>query len=294
MKLPVIAIVGPTATGKSDLAIKLAKKHNGEIISADSWLVRKYVDIGTAKPTPKMLQEVPHHLINILEPDEDFSAATYKKLALKAIRDIQQRGKVPFLVGGTGLYIDAVLYDFSFVGASDPSQRQKLNGMTLDELHRMARTKGLDLDQIDTRNKRRVIRLIESEGRVATKRELRADTLIVGLSCSNELLKSRIEQRVRQMFDQGLEGEVKALSDKYGWECEALKGIGYSEWQLYFNGNQSLEDTNKRIIKDTIALAKRQQIWFKRNLSIHWYPTPVNNANVDELITTFLNNYMSL
>ena len=294
MNVPIIAIVGPTATGKSDLALEIAKKHNCEIVSADSWLVRKYVDIGTAKPSLNMRQEVPHYLIDVVEPDEDFSAATYKELALKAILDIQKRGKVPLLVGGTGLYIDAILYDFSFAGESDPRMRQKLNSLSLDELHQMARSKGLDLSQIDVRNKRRVIRLIESEGKVATKKELRPNTLIIGLSSPLELIKRRIEERVKQMIAQGLEDEVKLLSDRYGWSCEALKGIGYSEWQLYFNNKQSLEETQKRITKDSIDLAKRQLTWFKRNLSIHWYPTPVNIANVDELITTFLNNYVSL
>ena len=166
MNAPIVAIVGPTATGKSDLAIAIAKKHNFEIISADSWLVRKYVNIGTAKPSLSMLQEVPHHLIDVVEPDEDFSAATYKDLAMKAIIDIQGRGKVPLLVGGTGLYIDAVLYDFSFAGESDPKMRHKLNNLSLNELHQMARAQGLNLSQIDERNKRRVIRLIESFGKI--------------------------------------------------------------------------------------------------------------------------------
>ena len=290
MIAPIIALVGSTATGKSDLAIDLAKRHDGEIISADSWLVRKYVNIGTAKPSPSMLKQVPHHLINIIEPDEDFSAAKYKKLALKAISEIHKRGKVPFLVGGTGLYIDSVLYDFSFVGESDPATRQKLNAMSLEELHERARIDGLDLSLIDGRNKRRVIRHIESEGRFATRKELRPDTLVIGIACQAELLERRINERVKFMLNNGLENEVKVLSTQYGWDCEALKGIGYSEWQLYFNGKQTIEETEKRIIKDTINLSKRQQTWFKRNISIHWNDTPVNYAIIDDLITTFLNN----
>ncbi|MGH7233849.1 MAG: tRNA (adenosine(37)-N6)-dimethylallyltransferase MiaA, partial [Candidatus Saccharimonadales bacterium] len=284
MNAPLIGVVGSTATGKSQLALKLAQSLNGEIVSADSWLVRRGVDIGSAKPSLIMQSKVPHHLIDIIDPGQDFTAAEYKKLAKKAIADIQSRGKLPILVGGTGLYIDAVLYDYSFLGAADSKERQRLNSLTLDELHSIARSKGLDLSSIDTRNKRRVIRLIESNGGVATKSSLRPDTLVIGVVSQPSSLHHQITKRVESMINQGLEEEVRGLSDKYGWDCEGLKGIGYSEWRLYFNDHQSLETTKERIIKDTVALAKRQGTWFKRNKSIHWLDNPVNWQQVVALV----------
>ena len=292
MSSPLIAIVGSTATGKSEMAFHLAKRLNAEIVSADSWLVRRGLDIGTAKPSPSMLREIPHHLIDIIEPDQDFSAAEYKKLALKSIEQIQSLGRLPLLVGGTGLYIDAILYDFSFLPASEPKERQRLNNLSLSDLHSLAIAQKLDLSQIDMRNKRRVIRFIESEGKMATKSNLRPDTLIIGIRSEPDVLREKIKERVELMMSLGLENEVKRLSELYGWQCEALKGIGYSEWELYFKKRQSLETTKARTIKDTIALARRQQTWFKRNKSIHWFTTPVNIADVDALITTFLNNFI--
>ncbi len=289
MSLPLIVIVGPTAMGKSNLAIEIAKKYNGEVVSADSWMVRKRLDIGTAKPTLDERREVPHHLIDIIEPYADFSAAEYKKLAMEQISDIHKRGKLPILAGGSGLYIDSVIYDYSFLGPADPKFRQQLNNMTLEELIKFASDKGLDVASVDVRNKRRVIRLIESDGGVASKGQLRQNTLVIGMTESSEFIKKRIVDRVEKMINLGLEDEVKQLNLDYGWDCEGLKGIGYSEWKLYFEGNQNLDITKERIIKDTIALAKRQHTWFKRNKSIQWFTTPVNLTDLDAIITTLLN-----
>ena len=158
----------------------------------------------------------------------------------------------------------------------------------------MALSNGLDLGLIDRNNKRRVMRLIETKGMTATKSKLRNNTLVIGISIVNEKLKQQIEKRVDDMIVNGLEQEVKQLSYIYGWDCEALKGIGYSEWMLYFNGTQSIKTTRERIIKDTYELSKRQQTWFKRNKSIHWFPAPVNISNIEELITTYLNKNISL
>jgi tRNA dimethylallyltransferase len=289
---PLIVIVGPTATGKSSLAIELAERFNGEIISADSWLVRKGVDIGTAKPTRYELSMVKHHLINIINANEDFSAAVYKKQAKHAIEDIASKDKVPFLVGGTGLYVDAVLYDYSFLPSASQQLRQELNAKTLIELHDLALRKGLPLDSIDVRNKRRVIRLIETNGAVAVKSDIRPNSLIIGLNSSKDELENNIKLRIEKMFKCGLEKEVSSLVDQYGWQCEALKGIGYHEWKLYFEGKQSLSDTKQRIIKDTMLLAKRQTTWFKLNKSIRWFNTPVKYTDIEELVTTYLNkNY---
>ena len=286
---PLIVIVGPTATGKSDLSIRLAKKISGEIVSADSWVVRQEVNIGTAKPSPSDLKALPHHMINIIKPCEYYSAAIYKEDANKAIQDIFERGKTPVLVGGTGLYIDSIIYDYSFLPSPSIEQRARLSSMSIKQLLDISYQNSIDLTKIDQRNKRRIIRAIETDGAVPDKKSLREDTLVIGLGIEKDKLLERIESRVDRMLEDGLEKEVKQLSERYGWDCEALKGIGYHEWKEYFQSNQSLEDTRARIIKDTLALAKRQMTWFKRNKSIHWFDTPVRYSLVEDLITTFLN-----
>ncbi len=291
---PLLAIVGTTATGKSQLALKLAAKFSGEIVSADSWVVRRGLDIGTAKPSLKDRQTVRHHMIDIIEPDDNFSAAEYKKRAAAAIEGIYSRNHLPIIVGGSGLYVDSLLFDYSFLPASGRGERERLNALPLQDLQLLALDEELDLDSIDKNNKRRVIRLIETNGGIATRTSLRDSTLIIGLNPERKELTKSITKRVDQMLAQGLEGEVKNLSEEYGWGCEALKGIGYHEWRLYFTSNQDLTTTRERIIKDTLDLAKRQQSWFKRNKSIHWFTTPVNLSQVDALITTFLSKNVSV
>lgn len=286
---PILFIVGETATGKTDLAIHLALKHNAEIVSADSWVVRKNVDIGTAKPSKQQLKSIKHHMIDIIGAEEAYSAARYKKEAEAAILNIAQKGKLPIVVGGTGLYIDALLYDFSFLPPADSKTREYLNVKSLNELIEQAKSAGLALGSIDTRNKRRVIRLIETNGGVAERKPLRPNTYILGLTLNEIDREVRIVSRVDNMLSRGLELEVERLYLRYGWDCEALKGIGYSEWRLYFEGKQTIEITRQRIVKDTLSLAKRQRTWFKRNKSIHWYATTVNYSDIDEKVTTFLN-----
>ncbi len=289
-----VVIVGATATGKSDLALKIAENFNGEIVNADSWTVRKYADIGTSKPTKEDRTRIPHHILDIVEPNKSFSAAEYKKIAKDVIKSIYQKGKLPILVGGTGLYIDSVIYDYSFLPAASSKTREWLNGLKLNELHKIANKKGLLLESIDKQNKRRVIRLIETNGLIATKKEIMANILIIGIRINKEQLDKNIKLRVNHMLDQGLEKEVEKLYKNYGWESETLKGIGYSEWRLYFEGSQSYDQTIDRIIKDTRQLAKRQLTWFKRNKSIQWIDTPVNNAYVEDLITAYLNKNICL
>ena len=288
---PLVVIVGPTASGKSELAVHIAQKFGCEIISADSWQVRRGLNIGTSKASPHTQALVPHHLIDVVAAGGYYSAAEYKKGALKAIEDIYKRGKLPLLVGGTGLYIDSVLFDYSFLPPADRKTRSKLNSMSLEQLTLLANHRNLAMDSIDRRNKRRLIRLIETEGGVATKGPPREDSLVIGLRPDGDELYAAINARVENMVRQGLEAEVKRLATKYGWESEALKGIGYSEWQLYLDGQQSLDTTKQRIIKNSLKLARRQVTWFRRNKSIHWFLTPVDLDKVDELITTFLSKY---
>lgn len=269
-----LVIVGPTASGKSALAMKIAKEFNGEIISADSWTVYKRFDIGTGKPSQTDRKAVKHHLLDVREPTDGFNAPMFKELAAKAIENIQKRGKLPILAGGTGLYIDSLLYDFGFLPSLSGDNREELNKKTIPELLGLAASRKIDLIDIDIRNKRRIIRAIESGGQKPTKKHLRSGALVVGLQTPPEELKTRIEKRLDKMLYAGLEQEVRELSQSYGWDAEPMKGIGYREWREYFHGNQTLNQTRQRIISATNNLAKRQRTWFKRNPDIQWFGTP--------------------
>ena len=291
MKEPkLIVVVGETASGKSALALWLAREFDGEIICADSWTVYKDFNIGTAKPSRLERAEVPHHLLDVADPRGGFSAAVFQELAEPVIAAIARRGRVPILVGGTGLYIDSILYRYSFMKEPSPELREELNAMSLDELIGRAEKQGVLRRDIDLRNKRRVIRLIETGGELPERRPLRENTLIVGLKPPREELAERIERRTDAMLAAGLEHEVGELAERYGWDCEAMKGVGYAQWRGYFEGSDSLPEVRQKIIKATLDLAKRQRTWFKRNKSIQWFPTPVKWPNVVEQVTTFLND----
>ncbi len=285
-KIDLLTIVGTTASGKSDLALKVAKEFNGEIIAADSWTVYKGFDIGTSKSTTTQQKAVKHYLIDVRQANQGFNAPLFQAMANQAIENIQKQGKLPVLIGGTGLYIDSVLYDFGFLDNSTPEERQKLDAMSLTELLEIAELQAIDLTDVDSRNKRRVIRAIESKGQKPTKQELRSNTLIIGLQLEPKELKRQIEKRVDKMLAAGLEQEVKGLAGKYGWEAEPMKGIGYREWQDYFAGGQTLEQTRQRIISATNNLAKRQRTWFKRNPDINWFSSA---AKAHQFIKSALN-----
>jgi tRNA dimethylallyltransferase len=283
---PLIVIVGETASGKSSLAMSLARKFNGEIISADSWVVYKEFSIGTAKPTSHEQVEVKHHLIDIAEPTEGFNAAKYKHMAQQAIDEIGLRGSLPILVGGTGLYVDSVLFNYSFLPPASSDIRNELNNLSLNVLLQRANKLKLDVSNIDIRNKRRLIRLIESNGQLPKKDKIRQNTLVIGVSLTSEELSERIYKRANDMFNKGLIEEVLHLKGKYGWDIEPMRGIGYLEFQEYFNGTQTLDETKNRIIASTLQLAKRQRTWFKRNNNIQWI---CKESEAVDLVTTLLN-----
>ncbi len=287
---PLLVIVGETSSGKTELAITLAKHFDGEIICADSWTVRREADIGAAKPTAEQRVRVPHHLLDVVGPDEDFIAAVFKRIAKQAVEDISARGKLPIMVGGTGLYIDGVLYDYGFLPAGDRTMRKDLNKLSPIDLLQIITDTGLELGDVDTGNKRRLIRLIEVNGEQPTRQPLRQNTLILGIRLDREMLEKRVIARVDGMIAAGLEGEVRSLVQRFGWDCEVLKGISYAQWRGYFEGRETYEVARLRIIKATLDLAKRQRTWFKRNKSIHWLSTPVNQIEVVDLITTFLHS----
>lgn len=283
--MPLIVIVGPTASGKSAAALTTAKKYGGEIICADSRTVYKGMDIGTAKPTAAQQQEIPHHLLDIIEPSQEFSAADYKKRAVAAIEDVVQRGKIPILVGGTGLYIDSVLFDFQFTAKSDPAQRQRLNNLSVIELKREIQALGLALP-VNSSNPRHLVRTIESGGAKPQKQQLRSNTLVFGMAVDREDLGIRISARIETMIAEGLELEAEKLFDRYGRNCSSLQTIGYQEWLPYFDKKISHEQVVQNIEVATRRYAKRQMTWFKRNKSIHWVSKQIE---IDDLITTFLN-----
>ena len=285
LKTPLVVIVGPTASGKSKLAMEIATLFDGEIITSDSWTVYKDFNIGTAKPSIDDQKLIRHHLLDVTTPREGFSAAVFKTLANKAINDIRTRNKLPIIVGGTGLYIDSLILDYSFLPQHDKYNRLSLNALSIEELLKITLEQGFDISNIDTNNKRRIIRLIENDGKQPTKNKLRPNTLIIGIEVDKEDLAGRIAKRVDIMIRDGLEQEVNSLQKIYGWNCEPMKGIGYKEWKEYFNNNQSIEQTKEIIIASTKKLVKKQDTWFKRNKSIHW----VNNQRkAVELVTTFL------
>jgi len=303
---PLVVVVGETASGKSSLALALAEQFNGELICADSWTVYKGFDVGTAKPSVAEQARVSHHLLDVADPEKGFSAVEFQRLAKVAIHDIQSRGKLPILVGGTGLYIDSILFDYQFLPAPEAGLRSVLSELSLEELQQKAHDNNLDTTGIDLRNKRRIVRLIENDGLRPTKKDLRPNTLIMGIVVDREHLRDRVTQRVDTMLAAGLEAEVEQLASHYGWEAEPMKGVGYREWRAYFEdklgdetdeaqrqilspvNRQSLEQTRERIISATMGLAKRQRTWFKRNDCIQWLQPANKLAKSVDLVTTFL------
>lgn len=282
---PLIVILGQTASGKSALALKLAERFGGEIICADSRTIYKGMNIGTAKPTADDQRLIPHHLLNIVSPDERFSAAQFQALAFKKIDEISARGKIPFLVGGSGLYIDAIIYDFTFRPQAEPAERARLESLTVSQLQAELRQKDLPLPA-NNQNKRHLIRTLETGGASSTRRKLRPNTLVLGIEVEQNLLKNRIYSRVEQMVRSGFVDEVSQLASRYGWDAPGLQAPGYRAFRLYLEGRHTLEQTSQLFAREHLHYAKRQKTWFKRNHDIHWIS---NSEDSVDLITTFLN-----
>lgn len=272
--LKVITIAGLTASGKTALALDLAEQLDGEIICADSWTVYKGFDIGTAKPTLEEQARAPHHLLDVADPSEGYSAAIFKRMADAAVEDIRSRGKTPIIVGGTGLYIDAVLYGYSFLPPSDPKLREELNELSIEQLIARAEAMELDTTGIDLRNKRRIIRLIENNGVRPTKHEMRDDAIVVGLTRPPEVLRERIIKRVDLMVEAGFPDEVRRLGEQYGWDCEPMRAPGYRSFSEYVQGKITLEMAKERFRQNDLQLAKKQRTWFKRNPHMTWFKDP--------------------
>lgn len=268
--LPLIVIVGSTASGKTTLAIEAAKICGGEIICADSRTIYKDMNIGTAKPTKAEQAIVPHWGIDLVEPGSYFSVADFKEYALQKIDEIRARGHVPFLVGGTGLYVDAVIFDYQFGDKADEGLRQKLQHMTLEQLYEYCGKHHISLPE-NYKNKRYVIRSIENSGRTPQKMSKPvSNSIIVGISTDKPLLRTRIEQRIEQLFKNDVIDETRVLGSKYGWNNEAMKSNIYPLIHLLLEGRMSLDDVKKASITLDWRLAKRQMTWFRRNTFIHW------------------------
>lgn len=286
-KKPLIILTGPTAVGKTDLSLLLAKKINGEIISADSMQVYKKMDIGTAKIMPEEMDEVRHHLIDILDPSEDFNVVLFKKYALAAMDEIYSRNHIPIITGGTGFYIQALLYDINFdENDGDMSYRHELEELAaaygVSKLHDML--KAVDPDSaaaIHENNVKRVIRALEfykKTGKQISKHneEERARTSPYNfayfvLNNSRDVLYNRIDRRVDIMLENGLVDEVKALMDQgYTRDMVSMQGLGYKEIIDYLSGDISYDEAVYILKRDTRHFAKRQITWFKRERDVIW------------------------
>jgi len=281
-----VAVVGPTSVGKSKLALYLAQAFDGEIVSADSRQVYRYMDIGTAKPTPQEQASVPHHLIDILEPDEDFSLAQYQQLAYKAIKDINKRQKLALLVGGSGLYVWSVLEGWEIPAiAPDPKFRRRLEAKAArgeeEELYQeLARLDPAAAQKIDPRNVRRTIRALEVHrnaqapiSKLQGKAAPLLNTVIIGLTAERPELYRRIDSRVDEMIKQGLVDEVKQLLDRgYDAGLPAMSGIGYKQITMYLKGELTLADAVQQTKFETHRLARHQYSWFRlKDVRIGWF-----------------------
>ncbi|HNX64222.1 MAG TPA: tRNA (adenosine(37)-N6)-dimethylallyltransferase MiaA [Oscillospiraceae bacterium] len=285
-KLPLVVIVGPTASGKTALSIETAKRHNGEIVSADSMQIYKGMNIASAKPTEDEKQGIPHHLMGFLDITEKFSVADYLEKARNAINDIHDRGKLPIVVGGTGLYVSSIIDNVKFDSIkSDGTVRERLTRET-DELGAEAmldRLMEVDKETAQTlhpNNRTRIIRALEVFELTGTKLSIQKDLsraeespyyeCIIGLNFNDRSdLYDRINQRVDIMINQGLIDEAKEIYDNYSLKT-ACQAIGYKELIPYFNGEEKLEVCIDKIKQETRRYAKRQLTWFRRDERINW------------------------
>lgn len=247
---PTVIILGPTGSGKTSVSIKLAKSIGGEIISADSRAIYKGMDIGTAKPSLEEQDGVPHYGLDLIEPGERFTVADWKSYAEAKIKEIKARGKVPIIVGGTGLYIDALVYDYKFKGP--------------------------------TGNK-----IGDFEQKTCTDRqEIKGDFLLIGVKSGTEELRERLKKRVDSMFGEPLYDETKKLVQKYGWGSGAMKSNVYEYVDKYLRGELSLEEAKQKFFYEDWHLAKRQMTWFKRNPNIIW----LELKEIQPYVTNFIQN----
>ena len=292
-KQKLLVIIGPTAVGKTKLSIEMAKRFDGEIISGDSMQIYRGMDIGTAKIKPEEMEGIPHHLIDIREPDESFSVAEFQQLVRAKISEIAEKGKLPIIVGGTGLYIQSVIYDYQFSDAAADEEfrlqleeRAKNDGVEV--LHQeLTRIDPESASQIHPNNVRRVIRALEiyhctgkkmSDVQSEQQPDLLYETALIGLSMDREELYKRINMRVDLMMEEGLLTEVIKLHDQELRDCQSIQAIGYKEIYDYLDEKISLEQAIENLKQNSRRYAKRQLTWFRNKMSVQWFDvTEVQN-----------------
>ncbi|MDR3240477.1 MAG: tRNA (adenosine(37)-N6)-dimethylallyltransferase MiaA [Clostridiales bacterium] len=298
MEAPIYFIAGPTATGKTQTAIALARELGGEIVSADSVQVYRYMDIGTAKPSPEEQQNAPHHLIGVVDPDELFSVARYQKMARDAIADIQRRGKTPIVAGGSGFYLNALLYETEFGGARAEDLRERLQALAREQgnsrLHdELCRADPDAAKAIHPNDVKRVIRALEYHALTGakisehnrlekTRRPLPNARLII-LTAQRGSLYARVNSRVENMFAQGLAEEVESLLARgYGENLPSMRSLGYKETVAYIRGRLPLAEAKEFIKQSTRRYAKRQITWLKHQCGGLWMD--IDEWNIHDII----------
>lgn len=302
-KIKILAVVGPTASGKTDLSLRLARAVDGEIISCDSMQIYKDMNIGTAKPSIEERNGIPHHLFDVAEPEEEFSCASYKELAENAIKDIASRGKTPIFCGGTGLYLDSVLRGGEMSPSIPDGIRQSLEKRPPEELwDELARVDFASASVTHKNNVKRVVRALEiyyGTGKTKTEWDELSktvqspyDAVIFGLDFKDrEKLYNRINLRVDLMLEEGLENEVRALCHRLG--KTASQAIGYKELLSYINGTASYGEAVELLKKNTRNYAKRQLTWFRRNEKTVWsYPDVESRDRIFENIVNIAKNHL--
>lgn len=303
-KRPLIVLTGPTAVGKTALSIKLAKKIGGEIISADSMQVYKYMDIGSAKITVEQMQGVPHHLIDVLNPEDEFNVYTFQTMAKESLKEIYERGHIPIVAGGTGFYIQALLYDINFEPEEENAEiRKTLEKLQKEKgshyLYELLKEKDPDSAlEIHENNVKRVIRALEFyelngipislHNKEQRKKETAYCSCYFVLNDDRRKLYERIDKRVDEMLDHGLLQEVRKLKDMgYCRDMVSMQGLGYKEMLSYLDGELSFEDAVYLIKRDSRHFAKRQMTWFRREKDVIWIDKQAFSYD-DEKILEFI------
>lgn len=297
----VIVICGPTASGKTNLSIELAKKINGEIISCDSMQIYQEMNIGTAKPTVKEMQGIKHYLLDFVSPEERYSVADYKVEAKKAMKEIIHKGKVPIVVGGTGLYLDSLIYEIEYPNIEfDNEYRKQLENRVQEEglgkLYEEAKEiDSLAMEKISQNDEKRILRILEiyhATGKTKTQQEIESrknlpeyEYQVYALRWDREILYERINKRVDQMMEQGLIEEVQEIMKRHTKFPTAMQGLGYKEVVAYLKGNDTKEEMIENIKRETRRYAKRQMTWFRKNKQTIWLEGQANvQSNVDIIV----------
>jgi tRNA dimethylallyltransferase len=284
----VLVIAGPTASGKTALSVKLAKQFNGEIISGDSQQVYKELSIGTAKITDEEKDNVIHHGLDLISYSENYSVKDFQTMARNAINEINDKGKLPLITGGTGFYLKACLYDYEFKDEMD--EDNLCEELSNEEIYqRLKEIDPISLEKIHLNNRKRLIRALNIGLKGQTKSERESiqehkpiyDVFLIVLDLPKPILDQRIEERLNRMFEYGLKEEVlKYFHNQETWNYQSFQGIGYKEWKEYFLNTMSLDEVKNRILISTRQYAKRQLTWFRHQFQAYWYKPSAENEKL--------------